>query len=369
MPNTINEKEKSADIPLDSKDTGKNSNSKQAKSNYGSQPFYHKEKPTFFHKKINAAHDYLLDHEKLDVTLTWTWLIFLTFVSAFAFSYGYRSFIAPSHDNIPSLISGGASGISQIILRIFQMCGYTGSEETIASVFYFVVNVPLFFLAFKKIGKKFFILTALNVAFTSLLIKFIPSSWTTIFNIDNDYIARAIFAGLTTGVSSGLAFFVGSSTGGMDVVSFYIAEKKSTTVGKYSIAINATIVLGYTVVNAIKLNDLSQVNMSLYTCIYFFTSSKVLDIINIKNKKTELQINTDKVELAPILLRAFPHGCTVIDAIGGYTGKARKVIYMVVSASEVKQVVSFARKIDPNCFVNVTNSRQVYGNFYTKPIQ
>ena len=46
-----------------------------------------------------------------------------------------------------------------------------------------------------------------------------------------------------------------------------------------------------------------------------------------------------------------------------------KIIYMVVSLSEVKSVVEFARKIDKNCFVNVTNSNQVYGRFYIKPIK
>jgi uncharacterized membrane-anchored protein YitT (DUF2179 family) len=95
----------------------------------------------------------------------------------------------------------------------------------------------------------------------------------------------------------------------------------------------------------------------------------MLDLVNIKNKKTELQINTDNIEMPALLLRAFPHGCTVIDGIGGYTGRPRKVIYMVVSASEVKKVVEFARKIDPNCFVNATNSTQVYGKFYIKPIE
>jgi uncharacterized membrane-anchored protein YitT (DUF2179 family) len=270
------------------------------------------------------------------------------------------------------LISGGASGLSQIILRICQIAGYTGTgsyESDFTSVVYLCINIPLFFIAFKFIGKKFFLLTAINVGATSLLIRYLPEAWVNIFNIDTDYIARALFAGITTGISSGLAFFVGASAGGLDIINFYLAEKKSTTVGKYSVFFNTCIVVIYSVFNAIRIKNLSEVTMALYTIIYFFTASKVLDVINIKNKKTELQINTDNIELAPILLRAFPHGCTVVDGIGGYTGKPRKIIYMVVSAAEVKDVVAFARKIDPNCFVNVTNSNQVYGKFYTKPIQ
>ena len=334
--------------------------------------YIHKEKPSFVQKEKTRLHDFLLDHEKTNDVLNWTWLILLTVVSSFCFSYGYRAFISPGGE-YPALISGGVSGISQVILRFLQIFGYPtdiDNENLVTSIGYFALNIPIFFIAFRFIGKKFFILTALNVLFTSLLIRYLPNEWVTIFSdMNDDYIARAIFAGLMTGVSSGLAFWSGSSTGGVDVISFYIAERKSTTIGKYSIIINVCTVLTYTIVNAIRLNSFGEVAMSLYTCIYFFTAGKVLDIINIKNKKIELQINTDNIELAPILLRAFPHGCTVIDAIGGYTGKPRKVIYMVVSASEVKEVVNVARKIDPNCFVNVTNSMQVYGKFYVKPIQ
>lgn len=341
------------------------------------KPIYHKDHPGFFRRQFNKVRDYLLDHEPLKNTADWTWLIIVTAVSAFSFSYGYRAFISPGRtladgSTVASLISGGASGISQIFLRIAQLLGYTTDPEKeyiFTSVSYFVINVPLFFLAWHAIGHKFAFVTLINVGFTSLFVRFIPENWVNIFNIDTDFIARALFAGVLTGLSSGLAYLIGTSAGGMDIVTFAIAEKKSTTVGKYSVFINTMIVLIYTMFNAIKLQNLSQINMSLYTCIYFFTSSKMLDLINIKNKKTELQINTDNPEMPILLLRSFPHGCTVIDAIGGYTGKPRKLIYMVVSASEVKMVVNYARKIDPECFVNVTNSTQVYGRFYTKPIR
>jgi uncharacterized membrane-anchored protein YitT (DUF2179 family) len=339
----------------------------------GATPVYHKQKPTMFQKEVRKVDDYLLDHPVLKGTIDWSWSIFLNLVSAFAFAYGYRAFIAPGGttgvSSTASLISGGASGISQIILRLFQIFNYSGPESMFTSVCYLCINIPLFFIAFKFIGKRFFLLTAINVGATSLFINYIPEAWVTIFNINSDNIARALFAGVLTGVSSGLAYFVGDSAGGLDIINFYLAERKSTTVGKYSLFFNTCIVILYSIVNAIKVGDLTQVTMALYTIIYFFTASKVLDVINIKNKKTELQINTDNEEMAQLLLRAFPHGCTVINGIGGYTGKPRKLIYMVVSASEVKQVIEFARRIDPNCFVNVTNSTRVYGKFYTKPIQ
>lgn len=358
----------------------------------GAKPAFKKENENFVTREEHKFRDILLDHEPLKVTLDWLLILLGTFVSAICFTYGFRAFTAPTYQvtvstleeidgvahivsrqqSIPHLVSGGISGISQTLLRLFQIFGYPSdavSENTFTSIAYFAINIPLFIIAFRYVGKKFTLVTFINVVLSSILIRYIPESWVSIFNsMSGDYIARAIFAGLLTGISSGLAYVVGSSTGGVDIVTYVIAEKKGTTVGKYYIIINAITISLYTVFNAIKIHSLDQVSLSLYTLIYFFVTSKTLDVINIKNKKTELQINTDNDSMALLLLRSFPHGCTVIDAVGGYTGKKRKVIYMVVSASEVKGVVGLARKIDPHCFVNATNSTRVYGRFYTKPM-
>ncbi|MDD4532627.1 MAG: YitT family protein [Bacilli bacterium] len=336
---------------------------------------YKKRKPSFFQKRKIAMNDYLLDHPALKYFLEYTWAAIGILISAFTFAYGYRAFIAPKPIEVggsivnPSLISGGASGTAQIFLRIFQIFGYTGNEYIMTSICFFLVNVPLFYVAWKRIGKRFTILTFIDVVLCSVLISYIPQNWVVIFEIDTDFIARALFAGILTGVSSGIAYVVGCSAGGVDVVAYAIAEKKSTTAGKFAMIINAIIVIVYTLVNIIRLNNLGEVTMTLYTVIYFFTASKVVDIINIKNKKTEIQITTSKTDLAPLLLRAFPHGCSVIDARGGYSGQPRKIIFMIVSDSEVKRVIEFSKKVDSDCFVTIVPSKGVYGKFYIKPIK
>jgi len=336
---------------------------------------YKKKKLTRFQKRKIRINDYLLDHPFLRYFLEYTVAIVGIVVSAFTFAYGFKAFIAPVPIEVngivtnPSLISGGASGVSQIVYRVFQIFGYTGSEYTLTSICFFAINIPLFFVAWKQIGKRFTLLTLIDVVLCSVFISSIPESWIHIFEIDQDLIARALFAGVLTGISSGVAYITGCSAGGVDVIAYTMAEKKSTTAGKFALIINAVIVLTYTIVNAVRLDGLSEVTMSLYTIIYFFTGAKIVDLINIKNKKTKLEITTSKNDLAPMLLRAFPHGCTVINATGGYTGQPRKLILMIVSSTEVKRVILFANKIDPNCFVNVSPSNGVYGKFYIKPVK
>lgn len=369
------EEQKNGDVPLSQKKEEGPSRS------IGAKPAFKKEKENFIRREERTVQDFLLDHEPLKIACNWVFWILGTLVSAFAFAYGFRSMIAPTYQidgaAVPHLISGGISGMSQVILRIAELCGFpqtADAENTFTSVAYALINFPLFLIALRFIGKRFAFITLLNVVFSSILIRVIPESWVQIFqSMSHDYIARAIFSGLLTGISSGTAYAIGSSTGGVDIVTYVIAEKHGTTIGKYYIIVNAVTVTLYTIFNALKLAQNGQeafgeVAMSLYSLIYFFMASKTLDLINTKNKKIELQINTDNENMAMLLLRTFPHGCTIIDAVGGYTGKPRKVIYMVVSSNEVKKVVSLARKIDPHCFVNVTNSVHVYGKFYTKPM-
>ncbi len=313
---------------------------------------------------------FLLDHNGLKQTLDWIAIIVVTVFSAFIFAYGFRTFISPEGKH--ALISGGASGVGQVILRIMQLCGFTGSEKNIQSILYFLINVPICIIAFKFIGKKFTFVTLLNVALTSALINALPEEWMQLFSTiveNDDYISRALFAGICTGLSAGSAFLIGSSTGGIDVIAFAIAEKKSTNVGIYSAILNCCTVILYSVFNSIHIQSTNEIYLALYTVIYFFTSSKVTDLINIKNKKTEIQINTSNKEMAAQLLRSFPHGCTIVAAKGGYTLQDRLLIYTIVSSNEVKKVISFVKEIDPRCFINTITSYQVYGNFYIKPLK
>ncbi len=290
------------------------------------------------------------------------------------------------------MVSGGASGFSQVVTRILSFTGMfkagSGIEEnTIISILYIAINIPFLILAWTKIGKKFTIYTLLNIGFSSMFLKIIPASWCEITNIYTDYLARALAGGICTGLGTGVAFAVGSSTGAVDIISLFFAEKKSTSVGKYSMVLNTITVLTYTLLHFVLspsdviptefINDpagaawnqgVHQTTMALYTIVYFFVGAKLLDLINIKNKKVELQVFTADPNMAKVLISGFPHACTLVSGIGGFTGTPRHIIYMVVSKSELNRAIKVMREADPNCFVSVLSTYQVYGKFYIKPL-
>lgn len=337
---------------------------------------------------------YLLDHPKQKFLYEYTRDIILSIVSAFLFAYGFRAFTSPPGTAAyEHLISGGASGISQVVVRIvslFRNNTNEGLDNTLQSVLYFVINIPIIVFAFLKIGKRFTFLTLVNVGSVSLFLKILPDSIFYIMNLGDQDIARALFAGILTGLHSSLAYYIGASAGGIDVVAMYIANKKSTSVGKFSLIINAVTVTCYVLVTILDYNiypvkipvaskpedqfttmtiTTKVVTMALYTLVYYFCTSKVVDVFHTANKKSELQIISSKMELPQILIHAFPHACTVVDAKGAYSGNPLKIIYMVLSYSEVKKAIKIIKEADSKAFTTVTTTHQVYGAFYIKPLK
>jgi len=95
----------------------------------------------------------------------------------------------------------------------------------------------------------------------------------------------------------------------------------------------------------------------------------VIDVINIRNKKAQIQIITTKKDLPQLLIANIPHGATVVNAKGVFTENERLIIYMVVSTTEIKRSVDIIKALDPESFVNITSLQGVYGNFHMKPIK
>lgn len=320
--------------------------------------------------------DFLLDHPILKVIFKYTKTLIGCFLVAFLIAYTHTGFVVGKTAEGYTLVGGGVTGFSQLVTLILQKCGWQMTMDevmTVQSITYFAVNIPLFFLAFFKIGKRFAIITFINVIMTSLMIKFMPDFINNLFNINEELLTRAIFAGFIHGVGIAIASELNHSTGGTDIISTFFGLKKGIAIGKYVLIINGAIILIYTILSMVSTETSPSVEgaptMALYTIIFFFVSSIVIDKISSRNKKVQLQIVTSEPRLAKVLIQNFPHGCTIIDGKGAYLDKEKKVIFTVLSAFEVKQATKIIYKIDPNAFITVTNAKKVFGKFFIKPMR
>ncbi|MCQ2088316.1 MAG: YitT family protein [Bacilli bacterium] len=333
---------------------------------------------TFF-KRIT---DFLYDHYMLKQVLEVFKYLFFALTSAAIFAFGFTSFITPHNGGSFVIATGGVSGIAQIIAKVLAIFGVEVGNNVIQGVFYSVLNIPLVIFSFFLIGKKFTIFTTVNVVATSLFVvlfsqdggiaeRFASVSMGSQLMLDS-ILVRVVLAGICTGVSSAIAFVGNISCGGIDIVTYYWGMRKSSQLGKYTMILNGFVFSIYSllcVVNSSE-NTLGYAVFSIiYSALYCIICAAVIDLINLRNKKVRVEIITSQSNMGDILISNFPHGATVENAKGVYSKTDKFIFLMTVSSNEYKKVLSIAQKVDPNSFVSIFSVVQVYGNFYSKPVE
>ena len=326
---------------------------------------------------------FLYNHIWLKMTLEYMATLFATIISAVLFAFGICVFCSPSNPDLGSFVTGGASGAAQIVELLINIIAPSTKEyHFIYSVAFALINLPILIIAFKGIGLRFSLFTVLNVILVSgatYVFRNVPFFINELSKLamyislhGGGYISRALFGGVFTGLSSAIAFKVETSTGGIDVVSYYLALKKSTSVGKYSTYINSGIIALYTILVLIdNRGDSWEVSATclLYSVMYMLVAMLIIDFINVRNKKIQLQIITKNPDLPNYLLAQVPHGATVVKGKGAFSGEERIVIYMVIQSLELKNVIKLIKELDKDSFVGVTALQQVYGRFFIKPVK
>ena len=326
--------------------------------------------------------NFLFDHYIVKTVLDYMGGFFVAAIAAVIFAFGFSCFTTPASQDGFVLATGGVSGISQIIaLTVELITGQYIAGNLIQSIGYTILNVPLLIFSFLKIGKRFSIFTLVNVILSSVFISVFSNSgigkavaefaFADGIRPLEPVIVRVLFASICTGLSSAFAFICGISCGGIDIVSYYLGARKSTQVGRYGIIINAFIVITYGFLRAIEndMNFIYALYSIIFSIIYLMVVGLIVDAINLRNKKVEVQIITSKIHMPEIIIANFPHSATIVNGRGAYSGADKIVLWMAISTNEVKKVVSVAKKVDEHVFIAVTPLKQVYGNFFIKPLE
>ena len=72
-------------------------------------------------------------------------------------------------------------------------------------------------------------------------------------------------------------------------------------------------------------------------------------------------ITNDGPAVANAISESTERGSTLIRAVGSYTGQDRDVLLCACSKSEAYKVRAAAHRVDPKCFVMITETSEVFG--------
>lgn len=248
-----------------------------------------------------------------------------------------------------SLVTGGFTGLSIIVKEITQGIVPGGIPLWLTN---FVLNVPVFIIAFKVKGKRFVWRTLVGTLLLSAWLYVIPS----VDLAQGDYILAALFGGVIDGAGIGMILLSKSTTGGTDMVATLIQHR----LRHYSVVQIMQVLDGMIVLFGLYVFG---IRAALYAIVTIFIIAKVSDTLmeGFKFSKAAFIITENYDLVAKKILDDLDRGVTGLKAKGMYSGEDKCMLYCVVSQKEIVRVKEIVAEVDPKAFVIVSDAREVLG--------
>jgi len=264
------------------------------------------------------------------------------------FAVAVNMFVSPG-----GLYVGGVTGLLQIIIMFID--DFFGVELGLG-VLVLLSNIPILWVGWKSVGRRFALLTLFSVILQAILFEIVP-----VYSLADDMMINSIFGGVLVGIGSGMILKIGASAGGMDVVSQVMSYKFDGSVGKYSFFINALVIL---IAGAYQ-----SWEVAMYTIISIYITSLVVDRIHTIHQNLTLYIVTNsESEIIAAIWAELYRGITVLEASGAYTKAKKSVLMIVLSSYELYEAIEIIKSVDEDAFINVVRSETVVGNFVKKKL-
>lgn len=261
------------------------------------------------------------------------------------YAFGLLYFIIPNE-----LMEGGVTGITVLLNYAFNI---SPSISTMA------LNIPLFLVGMKILGKRQSVYTGLGIASLTLFLwlfeLLIDRGYVVPFHTKHDYILAALYAGVTLGAGLGIVFRFGGTTGGSDIIARIINRKFGFSMGQIILSLDI-LIIGL----SLFFIPLERI---LYTLVAVFIASKVIDFIQegAYAAKAFTIISDRAPDIANRISTEMDRGVTLIPAIGAYSMQAKHMVYCVVSRQEIRRLTGIAKSLDPRAFIIINDVNDVHG--------
>lgn len=255
---------------------------------------------------------------------------------------------------------GGVSGIATVIYYL------TGGRFPVG-VTMLAMNIPLFIIGMKLIGKRFFFRTLYSSVALSAIIDatypytqmFVDTYLTKVSteNFPPDLMLYSLFGGVLMGIGLGIVFRSGATTGGTDLAARIVNHIiPRLTMGQVLLIIDTSVIIFASI--AFK-----SFQLALYAIVTLYSSSKVVDAMleGVSFARAVFIISNNSEEVAGRILTDLDRGVTVLKGKGMYTGTDREVLFCVLHRGQIPTLKEIVKSIDKNAFITLADVREVLG--------
>ena len=258
------------------------------------------------------------------------------------YAVGFRFFLYPNN-----ITSGGVVGTAMIVNQL------TGLPVGVMTI---LLNVPLFLIAWRHFGLDFLIGSLAGMGLSSVLVDAFAG-----FGImaTDDPMLAAVIGGVIKGAGLGIIYYVGATTGGIDIVVKILRRRlASVNFGTIMLLLDTGIIAAYAMV-------LGRYESAMYSLICMYVTTKVVDLVlyGIDNACLCYIISENTAEITQEIVSGPLHrGVTLLDGKGAYSGTHRDVLMCVIKRQQIGQLKRLVKAYDEKAFFIVTNAKNVFGN-------
>ncbi|TLS53116.1 YitT family protein [Paenibacillus antri] len=261
------------------------------------------------------------------------------------YAFGIHYFIVPNE-----LTEGGVTGISILLNYAF---GIPLSVSTL------LLNIPLFIIGWKLLGRKGMLLTGFGTLSLTLFLyimeRVLHMGFIVPFATEDDLFLASLYAGVTLGAGLGIVFRFGGTTGGVDILARIVNRTKGWSIGQFFLYFDAIVI-------SVSLLFISMERV-LYTLVVVFVAAKIIDVIQQGEyaARAFTVISERTQDISKQIMLELDRGVTLIPAKGAFTGQPKEMLYCVVYRHETRRLERIVRQADPRAFIIVSEVQDVLG--------
>ena len=277
--------------------------------------------------------------------------ITMLMIGTLLFCIAMNLFIVPNH-----LYTGGILGLSQLIRSVVIDVFKFNISFDFSGILYYIINIPLLFMAYKSISKTFFRRTLVAITIQTVLLSIIP-----VYDVLENVLASVLVGALIGGVGIGIILSCGASTGGTDIIGLVLAKKHNElSVGKIGLMVNLFI---YTFAGI-----LFGVKTMIYSIMYSLIDSLTIDKTHAQNICSTAFIfckENPKV-INDYIKNELNRDFTYWHAQGGYDDSKTYIIYTALTKYELIKLERKMKEFGVGSFMIKSEGVGIKGEFQKK---
>jgi uncharacterized membrane-anchored protein YitT (DUF2179 family) len=252
------------------------------------------------------------------------------------FAFAVKALLAPH-----GLLAGGLTGYSLLI--------YCRWNTLPLGLIYFLINVPIFLLGWRFVGRRFIAYSLFGLVIFSSALSMIHLR----VDVSNPLLATLTAAALT-GTGTAIILRSYGSTGGGDVFCVVLHKLFSVTLGTGSLILNALLLAWSAFV--------FPAEKVLYAAVYIFVAAQFTDkLFKSMTGRRSAVIISEKWKAILEALTAERIGITAFHGHGGFNGQELTLLYSITSTNRIPRLKRLVGEADKDAFIAVMAAEDVTG--------